>query len=269
MVYGKCRKDFYKIFIMISEKYLKDKTIIVTGALGKLGQNLCKNLHNSNASVIAIARLKNKKKELVKKISSFCDLYDCDVSNEEEFKEIIVQIKSKYKEINGLVTTTSFRPMKLGIDDSIENWIDSVSKNSAAIFIPCRCVGKIMCKQKLGSIVNVSSIYGLGAPLPNLYKGTDLKTEPDYPFIKGGTIALTKYLASFFGEYNVRVNVITPGGIFNNQPEIFLGNYSKRVPLQRMAFEDEVSNTISFLLSDQSTYITGATIPIDGGWSAT
>ncbi len=254
---------------MSFENYLEDKIIIVTGALGKLGQNLCNNLNNANANVIGIGRLKNKNKELIKKISSFCDLYDCDVSNELDFKNIISQIKKKYKKIDGLVTATSFRPMKLGLDDSIKNWTESISINSSAIFIPCRCIGKIMCNQKFGSIVNVSSIYGLGAPLPNLYEGTDLKTEPDYPFIKGGTIAFTKYLASFFGEYNVRVNVITPGGIFNNQPEVFLNNYSKRVPLQRLAFEDEVSNSIIYLLSDHSTYITGATIPIDGGWSAT
>ena len=159
--------------------------------------------------------------------------------------------------------------MKLGLEDSIDNWNKSISKNSTAIFLPCKEVGKFMCEKNSGSIINVSSIYGLGAPLKSLYKNTTITTEPDYPFIKGGTIALTKYLASFYGEYNVRVNAIAPGGIYNNQEKAFLKNYSERIPLGRMATEEDVSNIIIFLLSDLSSYITGTVIPIDGGWSAT
>ena len=86
---------------------------------------------------------------------------------------------------------------------------------------------------------------------------------------KGGTIALTKYLASFFAEYNVRVNAIASGGIYNNQEDNFLQNYSKRVPLKRMASEKDISNMIEFLISDNSAYVTGTVIPVDGGWSAT
>ncbi len=248
---------------------LKNKNILVTGALGKLGKKVCERLNKNDANVIAMARLKNKVKNDYSFIEKTTDLYDCDLSNEEIFKRKLAIIKSKFHSIDGLVTCTSFRPMKLGLEDSIDNWNKSISKNSTAIFLPCKEVGKLMCEQNSGSIINVSSIYGLGAPLKSLYKNTTITTEPDYPFIKGGTIALTKYLASFYGEYNVRVNAIAPGGIYNNQEKAFLKNYSERIPLGRMASEEDVSNLIIFLLSDLSSYITGTVIPIDGGWSAT
>ena len=126
-----------------------------------------------------------------------------------------------------------------------------------------------MCKQGFGSIVNISSIYGLGSPLKSLYHGSNLLTEPDYPFLKGGTIALTKYLASFFAEFNVRVNAIAPGGVFNNQPDSFVSNYNSRIPMGRMASGLDIANAVNYLLSDQSSYVTGVVLPVDGGWSAT
>lgn len=248
---------------------LENKNIIVTGALGKLGKEICKILYNNGLNIIALARLKDKQEEDYKSISLISDIYDCDVSNESEFNKTFKKILDEYKKIDGLITSTSYRPMKSGLDDTIENWNKSISQNSTAIFLPCREVGRIMCKQKYGSIINVSSIYGIGSPLKSLYDGTDITTEPDYPFIKGGTIALTKYLASFYAEFNVRVNAIAPGGIFNNQNPTFLSNYSKRVPMGRMAIEKEIVNLMLFLLSEESSYITGTVIPVDGGWSAT
>ncbi len=248
---------------------IENRNIILTGALGKLGKEICKILYKNGVNIISLARLKDKQKEDYKSISLISDIYDCDVSKELEFNEVFKKIIKKYKIIDGLITSTSYRPMKLGLNDTIDNWNKSISQNSTAIFLPCREVGKIMCRQKYGSIINVSSIYGIGSPLKSLYDGTDITTEPDYPFIKGGTIALTKYLASFYAEFNVRVNAIAPGGIFNNQNQAFLTNYSKRVPLGRMATEKDVVNLILFLLSDESSYITGSVIPVDGGWSAT
>tara|TARA_A100001035_G_C27730252_1_gene476423 strand:+ start:367 stop:1128 length:762 start_codon:yes stop_codon:yes gene_type:complete len=253
----------------MNKKKSKDKNIIITGALGKLGRKVCKILNKSDFNIIALGRLLNKKKDEYKDLELITDLYDCDLSKEVEFKSTLKEILNKWNHIDGLITSTSYRPMKLGLEDSIENWNNSISQNSTAIYLPCKEVGKIMCNQKFGSIINISSIYGLGSPLKALYKGTDITTEPDYPFIKGGTIALTKYLASFYAEFNVRVNAIAPGGIFNNQNEKFLSNYYERVPLGRMATEEDVVNLIKFLLSEDSSYITGAIIPVDGGWSAT
>ena len=253
----------------MSKNIFKNKNIVVTGALGKLGKKICENLNQSNFNVIALARISNKKENEYSSLASYTNLYHCDVSKESEFKSTLEKVTTKWNHIDGLITCTSYRPMKLGLEDSIENWINSISKNSTAIYLPCKEVGKIMCNQKYGSIINISSIYGLGSPLKALYKGTNITTEPDYPFIKGGTIALSKYLASFYAEYNVRVNAIAPGGIFNNQEEIFLSNYYERVPLGRMANEQDVVNLIKFLLSDDSSYITGTVIPVDGGWSAT
>ena len=106
------------------------------------------------------------------------------------------------------------------------------------------------------------------APDMNIYNGLDFETEPDYPFIKGGIISFSKYLSSYYAKSNVRVNCISPGGFFNNQPELFLKNYISKTPLGRMANHDDMKGIALFLASDASSYITGSTIPVDGGWTA-
>ena len=98
-----------------------------------------------------------------------------------------------------------------------------------------------------------------------IYEGTDINTEPDYPYTKGGMIMFSKYLASYFAQHNIRVNCIAPGGMYNNQDEVFIKRYTRRVPMKRMAYHDDLKGVIVFLASSSSEYITGAVIPVDGG----
>ena len=124
-----------------------------------------------------------------------------------------------------------------------------------------------MKKQNKGSIINFSSIYGVSAPDFKIYKGTELSMDITYAVIKGGINMLTKYLASFYGEYNIRANVIAPGGVFDNQAEKFVMNYTKNVPLGRMALPEDIVGAVIFLMSEAASYITGQILLIDGGWT--
>jgi len=126
-----------------------------------------------------------------------------------------------------------------------------------------------MARQGSGSVVNVGSIYGMVGPNLGLYKGTNMPDpSPDYFFNKGGMINLTRYYAGMFGRHGVRVNCVSPGGFFNNQPEPFVQNYQDHTYLKRMADPGDLGGAVIFLLSSAARYITGANIPVDGGFTA-
>jgi NAD(P)-dependent dehydrogenase (short-subunit alcohol dehydrogenase family) len=125
-----------------------------------------------------------------------------------------------------------------------------------------------MKEKKSGSIVNISSIYGVVGPDFTIYDGTEMTMPAAYSAIKGGVINFSKYLASYYGKNNIRVNCVSPGGIFDHQPTEFIRNYESKVPMKRMGKPDDISPAVSFLLSDESSYITGQNIIIDGGWTA-
>jgi len=125
-----------------------------------------------------------------------------------------------------------------------------------------------MKEQKYGNIINIGSIYGFTAPKFEIYDETEMTTSVEYAAIKGAIINLTKYLASYLGKYNIRVNCISPGGVFDNQPKSFVKKYSQKVLLgERMANVDDLTGSLLFLLSDGLKYITGQNIIVDGGWS--
>ena len=125
-----------------------------------------------------------------------------------------------------------------------------------------------MVRQKSGVIVNIASIYGFMAPRFELYENTGFTSPVEYSAIKGGLLTLTKYLASYLGKHDIRVNAISPGGVHNNQPESFVTQYSEKTVIGRgMADADDLTGALVFLLSDASKYITGQNIVVDGGWS--
>ncbi len=125
-----------------------------------------------------------------------------------------------------------------------------------------------MMKQLSGNIINIASIYGFAAPNFEIYEGTDMTVPVEYAAIKGAVINLTRYLASYLARYNIRVNCISPGGVFDKQEESFVRKYSEKVLLdKRMASPDDLVGILVFLLSDKSKYITGQNIVVDGGWS--
>ena len=125
-----------------------------------------------------------------------------------------------------------------------------------------------MVKQKRGSIINMASMYGVVAPDFTVYDGTNMTMPAAYSAIKGGLVNLTRYIAAYYGPQQIRVNTVSPGGIFDNQNTIFVRNYEKKVPMRRMGTPSDIAPSVVFLLSDDSKYITGQNLIIDGGWTA-
>jgi NAD(P)-dependent dehydrogenase (short-subunit alcohol dehydrogenase family) len=196
------------------------------------------------------------------------NIFYCDVTNENSVFSLINTVLAKFGKIDGFVNNAYPRTVDWGNkfeEIKYESWKENVDKQLNSIFISTKVVLETMKNQGFGSIVNVASIYGVIAPDFTIYEGTNMTMPAAYSAIKGGVISYSKYLASYFGKYGIRINCVSPGGIFNNQPREFVNRYIKKVPLNRMGNPNDISPAISFLLSDKANYITGQNLIIDGG----
>ena len=241
---------------------LKDKVIIVTGGGGLLGKEFIKNLKSKGA--IAINADINIKTDYEKN-----NLY-VDITSEDSIVEAIKNIISVYGKIDGLVNNAYPRTNDWGEkfeDIKYESWQMNVDMQMNTTFLFIQKVMPELLKTK-GAIVNIASIYGVVGNDFTIYEGTNMTSAAAYSAIKGGIINFSRYLASYYGRHGVRVNCVSPGGIFDNQNEIFVKNYENKVPLKRMGNPDDIAPAVSFLLSDEAKYITGQNLIVDGGWTA-
>jgi|TARA_B000000532_G_C18842295_1_gene395554 NAD(P)-dependent dehydrogenase (short-subunit alcohol dehydrogenase family) len=238
---------------------IKNKLILVVGGNGLIGNEIIKEIKSNDGIPINLD---------ISSKNPICDFFKTDICSEKEISSSIKEILTKYKRIDGLVNAAY--PRTNDWNTSFENvHTDSFSKNLniqlSSIFSISKRVSKIMIKQRSGSIVNISSIYGSIGFDRSLYDSTKISLPVAYSAIKGGLNSLNRYFASFFGEYNIRCNCVSPGGIFDNQDGKFVNKYEKKVPLGRMGYSKDVSPIVVFLLSDKSSYITGQNIIVDGG----
>lgn len=242
---------------------LKDKIIIVTGGSGLLGKCIINKILqegglpiNADISVETNKDLSNIK---------------CDITDEISIKNTITIINEKYGKIDGLVNNAYPRTKNWGVkfeEIPFDSWQKNVDWQLNSQFLFCQQVFEVMKKQQSGSIVNMASIYGIVGPDFTVYDNTSMTMPAAYSAIKGGLINFTRYIASYFGQYNIRVNCVSPGGIFDSQNPIFVENYNKKVPLKRMGLPEDIADPVAFLLSDGASYITGHNLVIDGGWTA-
>ena len=242
---------------------LKDKIIIVTGGNGLLGSEIILQLKKQGALVINL--------EINIKTNDELTEVECDITNPKSIIDSIELIKKKYSKIDGLVNNAYPRTIDWGNkfeDIQIESWKSNVDMQMNSIFYLSQRVLEIMQLQKFGSIVNMASIYGVVGPDFSLYENTEMTMPAAYSAIKGGVINFTRYLSSYYGKYNIRVNCISPGGIYNNQSETFVKNYESKVPMNRMGKSSDIAPAVCFMLSDEASYITGQNIIIDGGWTS-
>jgi 2-deoxy-D-gluconate 3-dehydrogenase len=154
----------------------------------------------------------------------------------------------------------------------LEAWNQALSVNLTGMFLACQAAVMPMLEQGSGSIINICSTYGLVGPDQRIYKKPGQSTQPFKPVFysvtKSGVLGLTRYLATYYARKNLRVNALTPGGVYNNHDEVFTQNYSARTVLGRMAKRDEMNGALLFLASDASSYMTGSNLVVDGGWTA-
>lgn len=194
----------------------------------------------------------------------------CDITDEKSVEKLISETVKEYGKIDGFVNNAYPRTSDWGEkfeNIQLESWRKNVDMHQNGYFLCCQKALEQMKKQKSGSLVNISSIYGvLGADF-SLYEDTEMTMPAAYAAIKGAIVNLTRYLASYYGEHNVRVNAVSPGGIFDNQPKSFVERYENKVPLKRMGTPEDIAPSVVFLLSDDAAYITGHNLMVDGGWS--
>jgi NAD(P)-dependent dehydrogenase (short-subunit alcohol dehydrogenase family) len=244
---------------------LKNKVIILTGAGGLIGQQSLKHLVKYGAKVIAVD---------VKSFDSEADLFlTNDVTQPQAIDELLHIVLDKYGKIDGLVNLAYPRTADWGAkfeDIPYDSWAKNVDMQLNAVFYICQKTIEIMKMQNCGSIVNIASIYGVVGNDFTLYEEYGGTSPAAYAAIKGGVINFSKYLASYNGKYNIRINCVSPGGVLDekNQNPSFIKRYSEKSPLKRLGNPEEMAPAISFLLSDDASFITGHNLMVDGGWTA-
>ncbi|MBS0661663.1 MAG: SDR family oxidoreductase [Verrucomicrobia bacterium] len=252
---------------------LRDKVIVQFGGTGHLGRALVAALAGHQATLIVASRNRHSLADLASSEGAAgrsVAVDEVDIGAEASLLALRDRVLARHGRIDGIVFNAVSRPMK-SFNDDLAAWRSSMETNATGFFATVRAFGDAMAARGSGSIVNIASQMGVIGMNPWLYEGTGMGAPPDYFFHKGGMINLTRYLASHYGPKGVRVNVVSPGGIYNPdkpQAAAFLERYGKMTMLGRMANAPEISGAVVFLLSDASTYVTGANFPVDGGYTA-
>lgn len=242
---------------------LKDKVIIVTGGSGLLGRAIISRLKEEGAFCINF--------EINAETAGDLSIVNVDITDEASVRQGLEKVNLKYGRIDGLVNNAYPRTKDWGTkfeNIPLESWRKNIDLQLNSYFYMCQAVSKYMVTQHSGSIVNMASIYGIVGPTFSVYEGTEMTMPAAYSAIKGGLINFSKYLAAYLGKDQVRINVVSPGGIFDNQPISFVNKYNEITPLNRMGTPEDIAPSVAFLLSDDAKYITGQNLIIDGGWTA-
>lgn len=240
---------------------LSGKNIIVTGGSGLIGKAILKDLLEKKAKVLNFDINGSN-------IAGVKEVY-CDITKPGSIDLALSKI-IELETIDGLVNNAYPRTADWGLsfqEISYLSWQQNIDMQLNSIFYMTQKILQKMEAQNSGSIVNMASIYGVVGNDFTIYEQTDMNPPAAYPAIKGGIISFTRYLASLYGKYNVRINCISPGGIFDHQPKEFVQKYSEKVPLGRMGIPEDIAAPTSFLLSDDAKYITGQNLVVDGGWT--
>lgn len=261
---------------------LKGRVSIVTGAVGLIGREHCKALSEAGSAVVAADVDAVSCEEFAATLGNGSIGIGLDVTSKDSLMNARDLILSRLGSIDVLVNNAAINDMfenpAMALEKSmfenypLDMWKKSFDVNVTGVFLCSQVFGSEMAKKGRGSIINVASTYGITAPDQSLYKDENGRQKfyksAAYPATKGAVIAFTKFLAAYWGSKGVRVNTLSPGGVENSQDEFFRRNYSARTPLGRMADRGDYRGAVIFLASDASSYMTGANLVVDGGWTA-
>ena len=257
---------------------LKDRIAIVTGGMGQLGTEYVGALARAGARV-AVYDILEHPNDVLKGLAKRYPVrfFAVDITNRKGLAEATERLESAWGAPTIWVNNAAveFPPQASGErfeGASVAEWGQVLEVTLTGVFLCCQVRGGRRARAGGGSIINISSVYGLVSPDQRIYesprKGESFIKPAAYGVSKSGLANLTRYLATYWADRNVRVNTLSLGGVFNNQEEWFVTNYSKRTPMGRMARQDEYNGAVVFLASDASSYMTGANLVIDGGWTA-
>lgn len=243
---------------------LKGKVIVVTGGSGLIGRSLVDKLNQYEALVINL--------DMADYRSGASHYIHCDVTDQASVQSAIKKILNDFGQIDGLVNNAYPRTEDWGKpfeEISHTSWQRNVDMQlNSTFYITQQVIAQMVKQERGGALVHIGSIYGVVGNDPTLYKGTGISAPAAYSAIKGGLINFTRYLAATFGAKGIRVNCVSPGGIWNHQDPAFVNRYEERVPMGRMGRPEDIAPAICFLLSDAAGYVTGQNLVIDGGWTA-
>ncbi|PIQ85384.1 MAG: hypothetical protein COV74_09295 [Candidatus Omnitrophica bacterium CG11_big_fil_rev_8_21_14_0_20_45_26] len=267
---------------------LSGQVAIITGGAGLLGTQHTEAIFEAGGFPVVFdhnpINLKKLtahfKKKYHAKLLTFCT----DVTDAAAVISAVKQTVDRYKRIDILINNASvtvqgasenfsdyFAPFE---DYRIDLWEKAVNVGLTGLIVVTQAVGKIMLRRKKGVVINIASTAGVVGPdqriyqgIKNQYGGGAFNTPIAYSAIKSAIIGMTRYLATYWAENNIRVNALSPGGVYDNHDDKFVANYSYRVPMGRMANRDEYKCAIVYLASEASSYMTGSNLIVDGGWT--
>lgn len=261
---------------------LDGKVAVVTGALGLIGREHCKALADAGAHVVVADLDESACEKFAGELTPKAIGVGINITE----KESVIRLKDKilvtFGKIDILVNNAAindqFENPKATAELSkfenypVELFRKSLDVNVTGTFLCSQVLGTEMARQGKGSIINIASTYGMNGPDQSIYIRPDgsqpFFKPPAYSASKGAVIAFTKFLSAYWGKSGVRVNTLTPGGVENGQDDFFIGNYSRKTQLGRMAEPTDYRGALVFLASEASSYMTGANLVVDGGWTA-
>ncbi len=273
----------------IQEKFdLTGRVAVVTGGVGLLGSEFCRTLAEAGAAVV-VADLNGEKAASVaadlKNFGYQATSIAVDITQPDSVNQLVEKTVEIFGRLDVLVNSAALDPkfdaeaVSRGIapgkfeEYPLEQWNAAMNVNLTGMFLVTQaCVKQMLAQGKKGSIINICSTYGLNGPDQRIYQKAD-GSQPAYKPVfysvtKAGVTGFTKYLAAYYMETEIRVNMLTPGGVYNNHDETFAKNYAAKTILGRMANKDEMNGALLFLASDASSYMTGNNVIVDGGWTA-
>jgi NAD(P)-dependent dehydrogenase (short-subunit alcohol dehydrogenase family) len=272
----------------IQEKFdLTERVAVVTGGVGLLGAEFCRTLAEAGAAVAVVDLNESASQTVAASLTnsgSKALALATDITQPDSVNAAVDKVLSEFGRIDILVNSAALDPkfdpeaVNKGItpgafeDYPLDLWNSALNVNLTGMFLMTQACVKPMIEQgKRGSIINICSTYGLNGPDQRIYvkDGKRVAFKPVYYTVtKAGVIGFTKYLAAYYAESEIRVNALTPGGVFNHHDDYFVKNYSAKTILGRMAKKDEMNGALLFLASDASSYMTGNNVVVDGGWTA-
>lgn len=266
---------------------LTDRVAVLTGGAGMLGRQYTRTLLEAGAKVVVAdvnyEQAAGAATEAMAEVGGEAVGSGVDVRSKADVEKMVAGVCKRFDRIDILINNAAIDPKfdaalatrqaSTFEDFPLELWQQSLDVNLTGVFLCSQAAGKIMVAQRRGVIVNICSTYGIVAPDQRLYQRAGetkqklFKPAP-YSVTKAGIAHLTRYLAAYWGDQGIRVNTLTPGGVQNAQDEEFVAKYSLRTPMGRMAQQNEMNGAMLFLVSDASSYMTGANLVVDGGWTA-
>lgn len=258
---------------------LTSRVAIVTGGSGLLAYEHMKALADFGA-IVVLADLYNKEKMDVRIAELNIDGEErgmaaiCDVTKKEDWEALRDTVIEKFGHIDILLNNAGFTNQSQTPNFNrtfenfpLEDWNNIINVNLTGTFLGCQIIGNEMLAQGNGSIINFASLYGVVSPNHNIYPDTGISQPVAYSVSKGAVVTLTRYLAALWAAKGVRVNSITPGGIFNGHNEIFTSRFGQLNPIGRMSDKSELRGAIAYLASDASSHMIGHNLVVDGGWT--